>query len=149
MYIYRYLFLGLLVGFFPLYFVHADENKDPCRELLKDESDLDKVYELSDMVFIAEITPRPGINPQIYNYRVYKPVLKGQVPEQGFITFAGACKPRASRAVYVFFLDSLKEKIQGFNSVFMSLPDGPGYTWIADWIDGKIGKSGARSQESE
>lgn len=141
-------FFLILVISFPV--AYADAAKDPCRELLKDESDLDKVYELSDMVFIAEITPRPGINRQIYNYRVYNPVLKGQVPERGFITFAGSCSPRASRAVYVFFLDSLQEKVQGFNSIFMSLPDGPGYTWIADWVEGKTNQeSGARNQKSE
>ena len=134
---YRCLLFSFLIVVITVQVAFAEGGNDPCRELLKNESDLDKVYDLSGMVFVAEITPRPGVNRQIYNYRVYKPVLKGQVPEQGHITFVGACRPRASRAVYVFFLDSMKEKIQGFNSIFMSLPDGPGYTWIADWIEQK------------
>ena len=149
---YRRLLLCLWFGLVAAPFTHAEGDKDPCRELLQDESDLNNVYELSNMVFIAEITPRPGINPQIYNFHAYKPFLKGDVPEQGFITFADGCKPRAGKAIYVFFLDSLKEKIQGFNSIFMSLPDGPGYTWIADWVEGKTSekkKSGVRIQKSE
>jgi len=105
--------------------------------LLQNESDLDKVYELSKLVFVAQISPRPGVNRQIYNYRIFPPVLKGKVPEQGFITFKEECKPMAQNAIYVFFLVSMKEKIQGFNAIFMSLPDGPGYSWIADWIEGK------------
>jgi len=135
---YRYLLLSLWIGLITVPFAIAEVNKDPCRELLQNESDLDKVYELSKLVFIAELTPRPGINPQVYNYRVYEPALKGKVPERGFITFADGCKPMASNTIYVLFLVSLKEKIQGFNASFLSLPDGgPGYTWIADWIAGK------------
>ena len=143
---YRYLLLSLWIGLITVPFAIAEVNKDPCRELLQNESDLDKVYELSKLVFIAELTPRPGINPQIYNYRVYEPALKGKVPERGFITFADGCKPMARHSIYVLFLVSLKEKIQGFNASFLSLPDGgPGYTWIADWVDEKI--PGSRKSE--
>lgn len=149
---YRCLLFSLLVLVIAVPIVYADAVKDPCRVLLQNESDLDKVYELSKLVFVAELTPRPGVNRQIYNFRVYDPVLKGDVPEHGFVTFADGCKPMARNTIYVFFLVSLKEKIQGFNAVFLSLPDGPGYTWIADWIDEKIlgrQESEVRSQKKE
>ena len=135
---YRSLLLILWFGLVAAPGAHADGNRGSCRELLQNEADLDKVFNLSKLVFVAQITPRPGINKQIYNYRIFPPELKGKVPEQGFITFEDGCKPLAQDAIYVFFLVSLKEKIQGFNSIFMSLPNGgPGYTWIADWIEGK------------
>lgn len=132
--------LILWLGVITVPCAYAEGNTGPCRELLQNESDLDKVYELSKLVFIAQISPRAGVNRQIYNYRLFPPVLKGKVPEQGFITFRPECKPLTPNAIYVFFLVSMKEKIQGFNSIFMSLPDGgPGFTWIADWIEGKTG----------
>ena len=135
---YRCLLFSLLVVVITVPIVYADVNNGPCRVLLQNESDLDKVYELSKLVFVAQISPRPGVNRQIYNYRIFPPVLKGDVPERGFLTFREECKPLAQNAIYVFFLVSMKEKIQGFNAIFMSLPDGPGYSWIADWVEGKI-----------
>lgn len=149
---YRFFIFILLLGFIQVASVYADGNTGACRQLLQNEADLNKVYDLSKLVFVARITPRPGVNKQIYNYRVYPPELKGQVPKQGFITFEHGCKPLAADSIYVFFLVSLKEKIQGFNAIFMSLPNGPGYTWIADWVEGKTTKSektDSRSQKSE
>jgi len=149
----RCLFAVFCLGIFLVPFTFAQESNITCRELLKNESDLDKVYDLSDMVFIAEIDPREGVNQQIYNYRVFEPVLKGVIPQEGIVTFAHGCEPRTRTAIYIFFLDSLKEKIAGFNAIFFSLPDGgPGYTWIADWVEEKIGgnmKSEDRSQDLE
>ena len=150
---YRSLLLILWFGLITAPGAYAGGNRGSCRELLQNESDLDKVFELSKLVFVAQISPRPGINKQIYNYRVFPPELKGKVPEQGFITYEDGCKPLAQDAIYVFFLVSLKEKIQGFNSIFMSLPNGgPGYGWIAEWLEGKTienKKSGDRSRNSE
>ena len=134
----RYLTLILLLGWFSIPTAYAQGGRDPCRPLLQSDADLDKVYELSKLVFVARITPRSDINRQIYNYRIYPPALKGRVPARGFITFEPGCKPMARDSVYVFFLNSLKEEIQGFNSVFLSLPEGgPGYTWVAEWIERK------------
>ena len=110
-----------------------------CNELLKNESDLDYIFDLSDLVFIAQLSPRKGVNEQIYNYHVFDPVLKGNDIPDGFLTFADSCSPRDKEAIYVFFLASFKEKISGFNAIFFSLPDGgPGFTWIADWIEIKM-----------
>lgn len=135
---YRSLLLILWFGLVTAPGAYADGNRGSCRQLLQNEADLDKVFDLSKLVFVAQITPRSGINKQIYNYHLFPPELKGKVPEKGFITFEDGCKPLAQNAIYVFFLESLKEKAQGFNSIFMALPNGgPGYTWIADWIEGK------------
>lgn len=129
----------LLVIFVPLS-VPAQENS--CPELLKNESDLDRVYDLSNLVFIARIRPRNSINPQIFNYQRFDPVIKGDLPEQGFVTFADSCYPKAEDSIYLFMLDSLDEKVEGYNAVFFSLPDGgPGFTWIAEWIEAKINES--------
>ena len=151
--VYRSLLLSLCVGLACVSTTFAETNDMTCRELLKNESDLEKVYEVSEMVFIAEIDPRVGVNQQIYNYRVFDPILKGAVPGKGVITFADGCAPRARTAIYLFFLDSLREKIAGFNAIFFSLPDGgPGYTWIADWVEEKIGenqKTEVRSLETD
>lgn len=134
----RNFFTLFLFAFITIYgTVQAQE--DTCKELLQNESDLDKVYNVSKLVFVARIQPRNSINPQIYNFKRYDPVLKGKVPEQGFVTFANGCKPRADDSVYLFMLNSLDEKIAGYNAVFLSLPDGgPGYRWIADWITTKL-----------
>ena len=118
-----------------------------CPELLRNESDLDKVYNMSKLVFIARIRPRNKINPHIYNFNRYEPVLKGKVPEQGFITFADNCAPRTDDTIYLFMLNRLDEKIGGYNAVFFSLPDGgPGFRWIADWIATKIPKQKATEE---
>lgn len=110
-----------------------------CPELLKNESDLDEVYNLSKLVFIARISPRSEINPRIYNFKRFDPVLKGNVPEQGFVTFSEGCLPQTEDSVYLFMLNSLDEKIEGYNAIFFSLPDGgPGFRWIADWITTKL-----------
>jgi hypothetical protein len=112
---------------------------DLCRELLRNESNLDFVYDLSAMVFIARIWPRGGPNPQIYNYELLEPVLKGTVPATGHITFAGECSPLNDESVYLFFLDSMQEKIADANAIFFSLTEeGPGFTWIAEWISNKL-----------
>lgn len=122
-----------------------------CIELLKDEDDLDLVYEQSELVFIARISPRNNLNTQIFNFRRFDPVLKGNVPEEGFITFADNCYPKTEDAIYLFMLNSLDERIEGFNAIFFSLPDGgPGYTWIADWVEMRIDrKAGVGSRGSE
>ena len=150
---YRDLIFILLFGCLSISAVYAQGDSDPCRPLLQSDADLDKVYDLSKLVFVARITPRSDINRQIYNYRIYPPVLKGSVPARGFITFRPGCRPMARDSVYVFFLNSLKEEVQGFNSAFLSLPEGgPGYTWVAEWIEGKRGgnqETEARSQEKE
>ena len=117
----------------------AQAQDDTCKELLQNEGDLDKVYNVSKLVFVARIQPRNSINPQIYNFKTYDPVLKGKVPEQGFVTFAKNCKPRAEESVYLFMLNELDEKIAGYNAIFLSLPaGGPGYRWIADWLATKM-----------
>lgn len=136
----RNLFTLLLFMFIAIHgTVQAQENT--CKELLQNEGDLDKVYDVSKLVFVARIQPRNSINPQIYNFKRYDPVLKGKVPEQGFVTFAKGCKPRAEDSVYLFMLNRIDEEIQGYNAIFLSLPDGgPGYRWIADWIATKMPK---------
>lgn len=122
----------------------AQFNGSACPELLQNEGDLNKVYDQSKLVFIARITPRNNINPRIYNFKRYDPVLKGKVPEKGFVTFARNCLPRTNDAIYLFMLNSLDEKIQGFNAIFFSLPNGgPGFRWIADWIETKLPKKAA------
>lgn len=127
--------------------VIAQEN--PCPELLKDEKDLDYVYEQSELVFIAQISPRGGVNDAIYNYKAFDPVLQGQVEPNGFITFDDACRPRDDEAIYLFFLEDIKEKIAGYNAAFFSLPNGgPGYTWIADWIESKIPDAVGQNQST-
>lgn len=135
----RNLFTLSLLTF--LVVVHGDvlAQENTCKELLENEADLNKVYDVSKLVFVARIQPRNSINPQIYNFKTYDPVLKGDVPEHGFVTFAQGCKPRAEDSVYLFMLNRLDEEIQGFNAVFLSLPDGgPGYRWVADWIATRI-----------
>lgn len=121
--------------------VMAQADNTSCPELLKDENDLDKVYNLSKFVFIARISPRNEINPLIYNFKRYDPVLKGNVPERGFVTFSDKCAPPINDAIYLFLLNSLDEKIEGYNALFFALPDGgPGYRWIADWVETKMSK---------
>ena len=142
-YLIKFLLAGLLLPF------QIQAQHDRCPELLKNESDLNRVFELSQMVFIARIKPRNNLNRQIFDFERYEPVLKGDVPVQGFVTFAEGCYPRAEDAIYMFLLNSVDEKIEGFNAVFFSLPDGgPGFNWIADWVELKM-KSGARSQKTE
>lgn len=110
-----------------------------CPELLKNEHDLDMVYNLSSLVFIARINPRNKINQQIFNFHRFDPVLKGDVPKDGFITFSASCYPRVEDSIYLFMLNSLDEKVAGFNAIFFSLPDdGPGFRWIADWVEAKV-----------
>ena len=126
----------------------AQAKGNSCPELLKDEGDLNRVYDQSKLVFIARISPRNSINPRIYNFKRYDPVLKGKVPEQGFVTFAGNCLPRTNDAIYLFMLNRLDEKIQGYNAIFFSLPDGgPGFRWIADWITTKLPKPAGASKD--
>ena len=137
-YMYRYLitvFL-LIVIFIP---AGGRAGETACPELLKNERDLDKVYDLSKLVFIARISPRNEINPRIYNFKRFDPVLKGDVPEQGFITFSESCAPKIKDSIYLFMLNGLDEKIEGYNAIFFALPDGgPGFRWIADWIESKL-----------
>ena len=138
----RSLLLSFLAGLAAITTANAETEDITCRELLKNESDLDKVYELSEMVFIAEINPRGGVNNQIYDYRVFDPILKGNVPESGILTFADGCAPLTRQAIYLFFLDSMNEKIAGFNAIFFTLPGGgPGYSWIADWVEAKVSEN--------
>ena len=112
---------------------------DHCPELLSNESNLDKVYGMSRMVFIASISPRGGANKKIYNYQLIDPELKGLVPASGYLTFAEECSPVTEEAIYLFFLDSMQEKIADANAVFFSLTmEGPGYSWIAEWIQHKL-----------
>jgi len=121
--------------------------EDICPQLLKSEKDLDKVYDLSKLVFIARISPRNAINPHIFDFKRYDPVLKGDVPEQGFLTFADRCMPQVNDSIYLFMLNRLDEKIEGFNAIFFALPDGgPGFTWIADWIESKIPRQATTDQ---
>jgi len=118
----------------------APVETDHCPALLRNESNLDMVFDLSDLVFIARISPRSGPNPKIYNFQLLDPQLKGNVPKQGHITFAGECSPVDDNAIYLFFLNSLDEKIANANAIFFSLtPEGPGFTWIAEWIRDKLG----------
>jgi hypothetical protein len=117
--------------------VIAQENL--CPELLKNEKDLHLVYEQSSLVFIAQITPRKGPNDAIYNYTTFDPILRGEVEPDGFITFDDTCYPKDNEAIYLFLLEDISEKIAGFNSAFLALPDGgPGFTWIAEWIESKV-----------
>ena len=136
----RYIFSILLLTLITFQCT-AQVKSNSCPELLKNEGDLNRVYDQSKLVFIARITPRNAINPHIYDFKRYDPVLKGKVPEQGFVTFADDCLPRTNDAIYLFMLNRLDEKIQGFNAIFFSLPDGgPGFRWIADWIETKLPK---------
>ena len=112
-----------------------------CPVLLKDERDLDRLYQDSELVFIASIEPRNSLNTQIYNFHLFEPVLKGDVPKSGHVTFARHCQPLTDRAIYLFLLNSLEEEIEGYNAIFFSLPDeGPGFTWIADWVEDRISR---------
>ena len=114
-------------------------NEEFCPRLLKNESDLDKVYELSELVFIGHISPRSGPNEQIYNFELLEPTIKGEVASEGFVTFRDTCSPLANDSIYLFLLYSMKEEIDGANAVLLSLSrEGPGYSWIADWVEGKI-----------
>lgn len=127
------LFIIFCVCLLPSSMLNAEIND--CADLLKNEYDLDRVYDLSELVFIAQIKPRPGPNPQIYNYELFEPVLKGEMLDKGFITFQGGCLPKADDVIYLFFLNSLKEKVNGGNHIFFAVSvNGPGYTWIAEWI---------------
>ena len=142
----RYLILICLLIYSAVPFaVQAQE--DACPQLLKNETDLDKVYDLSKLVFIARISPRNAINPHIFNFQRYEPVLKGDVPEQGFLTFADRCMPQVNDSIYLFMLNSLDEKVEGYNAIFFALPDGgPGFTWIADWIESKMQRQATTDQ---
>ena len=110
-----------------------------CPKLLKNEADLNKVFDASNLVFIAQIEPRNSLNQHIYNFHRLVPVLKGDVPESGHLTYSDQCEPMSENGIYLFMLNRLDERIEGFNAILVTLPDGgPGFRWVAEWIETKV-----------
>jgi len=104
------------------------------------ESYLDNYYESSSISFAMSVISVDK-NTRSVVYEVIQPVLKGEISDQVSTRYAEGCeapKHLNPGVVYIAFLTGTDDKLTNNNAIFFSLSStGPGYSWVAEWIENK------------